>query len=188
MVIAGRAVLADETAPPAVASRSIGAADGVPPVRLLPRNDLTGPRRARVSGRIGASGLMPDVLVLVTERAVEVLHADVAAVGLPDAAGTTITVDVVAGDPAVDLCGTTIPAAGWHLDEVVHRGHSVVVADLSSSGLHPSLVDLASIGPCLAVPLWGRLRPYGVLLVGRHRGARPFPDHAVADLQGLTGS
>ena len=188
MVIAGRALLADETAPPALASRSIGAADGVPPVRLVPRSDPAGPARARVSGRIGSSGLMPDMLVLVTERAVDVLHADVAAVGLPDAAGITITVDVVAGDPAADLCGTTIPAAGWHLDEVLRRGHSVVIADLSSSGLHPSLVDLASIGPCLAVPLWGRLRPYGVLLAGRHRGAPPFPDQAVADLQALPGS
>ena len=177
---------ATPAAPPAAASRSIGTADGVPPVRLL-RSDPTGPGRARVSERVGASGLMRDVLVLVTERALGVLHADVAAVGLPDAAGT-ITVDVVVGDPAADLCGRTVPAAGWHLDEVLRRGHSVVIADLSSSGLDPSLVDLAAIGPCLAVPLWGRLRPYGVLLAGRHRGALPFPDQAVADLQGLRGS
>ena len=127
---------------------------------------------------------MPDVLILLTERAVDVLHADVAAVGLPDGAGTAITVDVVVGDPAADLCGTTLPVAGWHLDEVLRQGRAVVVADLGSSGLHPSLVTLAFIGPCLAVPLWGRSRPFGVLLAGRHRGAPPFPDQAVTDLQG----
>jgi GAF domain-containing protein len=128
------------------------------------------------------------VLVLLTERAVDVLSADVAAVGLADAGGTSVTVDVVAGDLTCELFGTTIPAAAWRLDEVLHQGRSVVVADLGSSGLHPSLADLGSIGPCLAVPLWGRLRPFGVLLAGRERGAPPFPDRAVKDLQGLSRS
>jgi hypothetical protein len=137
---------------------------------------------ARVTERIAGQGLLADVLVAVARRAVDVLEADVAAIGLPDDTGTTLTIDVAAGDPELVPGGMTIPAAAWHLDEVLQHGRSVVVADLCSSGLHPSLLDLARIGPCLAVPLWGRMQPYAVLLAGRNRHARPFPDHAESRL------
>jgi GAF domain-containing protein len=160
----------------------------VPPLRLLPPIDPSDSKRARVSKRLETSGLAPDVFALLTERAVDVLSADMAAVGVGDAGGTSVTIDVVAGDPTSELFETTIPATAWRMDEVLHQGRSVVVADLGSSELHPSLVELGSIGPCLAMPLWGRLRPFGVLLAGRHGGAPPFSDRAVKDLQGLSGS
>jgi GAF domain-containing protein len=135
-------------------------------------------RAARVTESLSGQGLLADVLVAVARRAVDVLEADVAAIGLPDDTGTTLTIDVATGDPELVLGGMTIPAAAWHLDDVLQHGRSVVVADLWSSGLHPSLLDLARIGPCLAVPLWAAMQPYAVLLAGRHRGAQPFPDDA----------
>ena len=176
-----RPALADATASSAVAARPPAPPRG-PAVPLPPWSDPTVPEPAQVSERLRESSLVRDVLILVAERAVDVLQADVAAVAVADSAG--LTVEVVAGHPPADLCGRTVPRGSWRFDQVLSPGSSVVVADLRSV-LHPSLVALAYIGPCLVVPLWGRVQPYGVLIAGRHRGAPPFPAEAVSHLRGV---
>jgi len=118
-------------------------------------------------------GEQPDaVLALVARRARELAGADLALLGIPDAAGSVV---IRAGDgtAAGTLVGQPVPS-GSLLATAVTDATTMLVADLR---VHPAaarpLRD-AGLGPALYLPLVARGRSFGVLALARTAGRPPF--------------
>ena len=136
------------------------------------------------------SGEDPDaVLELVASKAASIAAADTAGIAVPVDDATPDGTPVMAVRTAVGLRadamrGRLLRQPGSFTVTAFLQGEPIVTADATVDGrarvaLHPD----GSLGPLAAFPLVGRGRhALGVLVVGRTRGAAPFPTVVVEAL------
>jgi signal transduction histidine kinase len=120
-----------------------------------------------------------ELLALVVRQARELLDADLATMALP-AGGDRLAVEAADGLGAEQLLGSEFPVEGSVTGDVVHTGKTIALADAAGDGRVAQPVVWAGLGPALFVPLAGRDRTLGSLVVANARGAPPFRD---ADVQ-----
>lgn len=117
-------------------------------------------------------------LHLVARRARELAGADVATIALPDAAGTTMVVEVVDvgdGDGAAALRGERFPRAGSiEGDVLANRGIAIVEDASHDYRVHQPQVRRGMTGPAVFVALTTEEDSFGTLSVSRAKGAPPF--------------
>ena len=116
-----------------------------------------------------------DVLRLMASHARDIVGADTAAVVVPDGGPAGLRVDIIVGDGADVLDGSTVSPAGTVLAEVLNTGRLVAVDDAAADGRVPKPMAAAmGAGPFLLAPLWLAGRPFGTLAVAARRGRAPF--------------
>jgi signal transduction histidine kinase len=115
-------------------------------------------------------------LALIASEVRRLADADLTTVVLPDEGRLRVAVADGAGGP--DLQGNTYPRVHTWSDLVLETGQPVRIADAHDSmAVGDRTIYMAgqvSVGPVMVLPLLGRERVRGTLLVARKQHARPF--------------
>ena len=119
-------------------------------------------------------------LRFVAERARVLASGDLSTFALPAPDGESMVVEVSDGFLADQLRGVRFARAGSVSGEVLARGHTEVIADLSQDSRHQQpQVAGGQVGPAIFVALTAGGEPLGTLFVGRPVGAAPFSSSEV---------
>jgi GAF domain-containing protein len=117
---------------------------------------------------------LADALQIVARRAREMASADTAAVAIPDTAMDIMTVLAADGNGAENLTDVAFSADGTLTGSVLETGEPRTVNELRSGAERSPLLERLPRGPALLVPLGGKERVRGVLVLVKKRGAAPF--------------
>ena len=145
-------------------------------------------RRLEAMGEVAIATLegrpVVEVLTLLTMRALDLLHADIASVAVPSPEEPEhLTVLVAEGKGADSLRGSVFPIEGSISGEVVRTGRPISVRDTSVDERRAQpIVASGEAGPALFVALEGRHGPIGSLTVANALGGRAFTDDDLATL------
>lgn len=123
-------------------------------------------------------------LEVIARRVMELALADVVTVVLPARDPGRLMVELACGQDAEALTAVSYPAEGTLSGEAIASRRAILIDDATEAGhgrVH--LSDVVGVGPVMAIPLVGRGRALGALLVGRLHGRRVFTG---ADLQMAT--
>ena len=114
-------------------------------------------------------------LAEIGQQVAALADADVVTVVLSAQDADTFRVAVAEGREAAVLTGMTYPMTGTLSAEVMRTGEPVCVEDArqAPSGA-VTLAERVDVGPVMVLPLRGRERVRGTLVVGRSRGRRAF--------------
>jgi signal transduction histidine kinase len=146
-------------------------------------------RRMIAMGEVAAATLegrpVEEVLSLLTQRAIDLLDADVGNVAVPSAEQPEQLVVLVAeGAGAEALRGVVFPVEGSISGEVVRTGRSIAVRDASADERRAQpIVSSGEAGPALFVPLRAQHGTIGSLTIANGIDGRPFDDDDLATLE-----
>jgi signal transduction histidine kinase len=125
-----------------------------------------------------------DPLQLIAEQTSQIADADVVNVVLPTRDGQRLMVEVATGEGADELRGTTYPVESTLARHAMDCGEAVLINDASVDQRYVvHMAETVAVGPVMALPLVGRSRLRGALIVGRLRERRRFTE---ADLEMAT--
>jgi len=132
---------------------------------------------AEVTTRLLSGSEPGEVLADVTRQALELSGADLAVLALPDEEGRRLTITYAAGDGADATRGLVLPAGQSLSGHVLATGEPVTSADFAADerAWQAARGAMSQIGPAVVFPLGAPGNVRGVLTVGRHHGAAPFP-------------
>jgi signal transduction histidine kinase len=134
------------------------------------------------------SGADPrQVLSVVAARAHRMSDADVVLMLLPDASRETLVVEVVEGEGAEELEGTSIELSSTLAGDAFTRGEVVSSADLQSAPFPNSPLRRLGYGPALVVPLGDAPSVRGLLMLAKRSGRLPFSGAAEQMLRAFAG-
>jgi signal transduction histidine kinase len=120
-----------------------------------------------------------EALQIITERASELVGADLALVSVPDRPGL-LRVAYAHGMNAPQLLGMTFPTEGSIAGDVVRTGVAAVVANAATDErAYGPLVAAGGVGPAVIVPLSARGRAFGTLSAANRLGGRTFAEQQV---------
>src|SRR6266545_23999 len=138
---------------------------------------------AEVTTRLLSGSEPREVLADVTRRARELSGADLCVLALPDDGGRGLTVTYADGDGADAARGLVLSAGRSLSGQVLATGEPVTSADFAADERVSQAARgaMSQIGPAVVFPLGVPGNVRGVLTVGRHHGAPPFPE-ALADV------
>jgi signal transduction histidine kinase len=120
------------------------------------------------------------VLTLVTEQALALSGADLAALAVPAGDQQRLVNTHAAGEGAGEALGLVLPAAESLSGQVLASGHAVAVEDFRNDGrVNPVAREHMPLGWAVLLPLGAPGNVRGVLTVGRDPGSLPFPQQAV---------
>ncbi|MFC7106804.1 GAF domain-containing protein [Nonomuraea rubra] len=121
------------------------------------------------------SGADPhEVLATMAARARQMCDADLVQVLLPEASGSTLTVEVADGEGADELLGTTFDIAATLAGDAFTQGEPLSETDLQNIPDLDSPLRRLGYGPALLVPLGTMPRVRGVLTLTKRSGRLPF--------------
>ncbi|MEV4471941.1 GAF domain-containing protein [Nonomuraea sp. NPDC049504] len=121
------------------------------------------------------SGADPhEVLATMAARARQMCDADLVQVLLPEASGSSLTVEVADGEGADELLGTTFDIAATLAGDAFTRGEPLSETDLQNIPDLDSPLRRLGYGPALLVPLGAMPRVRGVLTLAKRSGRLPF--------------
>jgi signal transduction histidine kinase len=113
-----------------------------------------------------------EVLHLITDRARELVGAELSSIAVPTADGRALVLEAASGAHADKLRGQTFPKEGSISGDVITSGTPAIIGDLSSDwrAFQP-VVRLGEMGPSIFVPMTLEGRAFGTLSVSNlHRG------------------
>lgn len=120
-----------------------------------------------------------EALQVVTERAAELVGADLALVSVPDGPGQ-LRVAYAHGMNASGLLGMRFPTEGSIAGDVVRTGVAAVVANAATDErAYGPLVATGGFGPVVIAPLASRGRAFGTLSAANRLGGRTFGEQQV---------
>ncbi|MGR6919280.1 sensor histidine kinase [[Actinomadura] parvosata] len=121
------------------------------------------------------SGADPhEVLATMAARARQMCDADLVQVLLPEASGSSLTVEVADGEGADELLGTTFDIAATLAGDAFTQGEPLSETDLQNIPDLDSPLRRLGYGPALLVPLGAMPRVRGVLTLTKRSGRLPF--------------
>jgi signal transduction histidine kinase len=132
------------------------------------------------------SGADPDrVLAGLTRQVLELSHADLVVLALPEQDTRRLTIRFAEGDGADSTRGLVLPAEQSLSGHVLSTGEPLAVDDFGTDERTAAVVrePMGHIGPAVLFPLGAAGDVRGVLTVGRRRGGPPFPE-ATAEVVG----
>jgi signal transduction histidine kinase len=132
------------------------------------------------------SGADPDtVLAGLTRQVLELSHADLVVLALPEQDTRRLTIRFAEGDGADSARGLVLPAEQSLSGHVLDTGEALAVDDFAMDERTAEVVrePMGHIGPAVLFPLGAAGDVRGVLTVGRRRGGTPFPE-ATAEVVG----
>jgi len=132
---------------------------------------------AEVTTRLLSGSAPGEVLADVTRQALELSGADLAVLALPDDEGRRLRITYAQGDGAEATRGLVLPAGQSLSGRVLSSGEPVTSADFAADerAAQAARGAMSQIGPAVLFPLGAPGNVRGVLTVGRHHGAAPFP-------------
>jgi signal transduction histidine kinase len=138
---------------------------------------------AEVTTRLLSGAEPGEVLADITRQALELSHADLAVLALPDEEGRRLAINYAEGDGADAARGLVLPVGQSLSGRVLATGEPVTSADFAADERAARVARgaMSQIGPAIVFPLGTPGNVRGVLTVGRRRGAPPFPQ-AQADV------
>jgi signal transduction histidine kinase len=128
----------------------------------------------------------PDALRLIASRARAIAGTPVASIGLPNADGTRLVLEVVDAPGGEALEGRQVPMEGTASGAAFRSDSPRVIHDVGETPWQwlgetgprwPE--ELTGLGPAVLVPLSARDSALGVLLVAKRQGEPPFTDSVV---------
>ena len=125
------------------------------------------------------SGADPDrVLAGLTRQVLELSHADLVVLALPEQDTRRLTIRFAEGDGADSTRGLVLPAEQSLSGHVLSTGEPLAVDDFGTDERTAAVVrePMGHIGPAVLFPLGAAGDVRGVLTVGRRRGGPPFPE------------
>jgi signal transduction histidine kinase len=136
-----------------------------------------------IANTILARSQPEDALRLVTERARELVRADLAYVVMP-AEGGQLKVAFADGRMADAVLGVSIPIDDSISGEVVRSGRAISVPNPRlDDGAYRPLVEAGDVGPAVLVPLSVHGRAFGTLAAAHAPGGRGFDEESVRLLE-----
>jgi signal transduction histidine kinase len=121
-----------------------------------------------------------EALQIVTERAADLVGADLALVAVPAGPGK-LRVAYAHGMNAMQLLGMTFPTEGSIAGDVIATGSAAVVANAATDErAYGPLVAAGGFGPVVIAPLAARGQAFGTLSAANRLGGRTFGDQQVA--------
>jgi len=121
-----------------------------------------------------------EALQIITERAAELVGADLALVSVPDGPGQ-LRVAFADGMNAPKLLGMSFPTEGSIAGDVVKAGTVAVVANAATDErAFGPLVAAGGFGPVVIVPMSARGQAFGTLSAANRLGGRTFEPAQVA--------
>ena len=127
------------------------------------------------------SGAEPEeVLVLMTEQALEISGADLVVLALPARNRRQLVIEYAAGAGAEEAVGIVLPVAGSVSGMVLNSGETLILEDFghddrAAAGAREHL----HLGPAVVVPLGVPGNARGILTAGRRPGSLPLAPQAV---------
>jgi len=121
-----------------------------------------------------------EVAALVARQARALLQGDLASLAGPTGERERLVVQTADGAEAESLVGEDFALEGSVSGDVILSGKAIVLPDAAADErVAQPVVRSGIFGPALFVPLASRGRPFGTLLVARHRGGPPFDEGEV---------
>lgn len=119
-----------------------------------------------------------DILRIVVRHARELVSADLSTIAGPvEGNPDSLVIRVAAGRFAPDVEGMVFPRDPSISGTVIRSGTPEMIEDTAlDDRVYQPVVATGNIGPAVIVPLSARSGPFGTILAGRERGARPFTD------------
>ncbi len=138
---------------------------------------------AEVTTRLLSGSEPGEVLADITQQALELSGADLVVLALPDEEGRRLTMTYAEGDGAPGTRGLVLSAGESLSGRVLATGEPITSADFAGDerASRAARGAMSHIGPAILFPLGVPGNVRGVLTVGRHHGAAPFPQ-AQADV------
>ena len=132
---------------------------------------------AEVTTRLLSGAEPREVLADIARQARELSGADLAVLALPDEEGRRLTIAYADGDGAEATRGLVLPAGESLSGRVLTTGEPLTSADFAADkrAAQAARGAMSQIGPAVVFPLGAPGNVRGVLTVGRHHGAAPFP-------------
>ena len=132
---------------------------------------------AEVTTRLLSGSQPREVLADIARRARELSGADLAVLALPDDEGRRLTYAYADGDGADAIRGLVFPIGQSLSGRVLTTGEPLTSADFATDERVAPVARgaMSQIGPAELFPLGAPGNVRGVLTVGRHQGATPFP-------------
>ena len=132
---------------------------------------------AEVTTRLLSGAEPREVLADIARQARELSGADLAVLALPDEEGRRLTIAYADGDGAEATRGLVLPADQSLSGQVLTTGEPLTSADFAADkrAAQAARGAMSQIGPAVVFPLGAPGNVRGVLTVGRHHGAAPFP-------------
>ncbi len=135
---------------------------------------------AEVTRQLLSGAELDDVLGLMTQQALELSGADLAALALPDASRRQMVIEHTSGEGAQQALGLVLPADESVSGQVLATGKPVIVDDFAGDErVAAAAREHMPLGPVVVMPLGWTGNVRGVLTVGRRRGAMPLLASAV---------
>jgi signal transduction histidine kinase len=135
---------------------------------------------SEVTRRLLAGAAVEEVLEFVTEQTLEMTGADLVVLALPEAGRRQLVVAHAAGVGAQHALGLVLPTATSLSGEVLASGQPITVEDFrNDERVAKAARENLDLGPAIVFPLGAAGGARGVLTIGRHPGAMPFPRAAV---------
>jgi len=132
---------------------------------------------AEVTTRLLSGSQPREVLADIARQARELSGADLAVLALPDDEGRRLTYAYADGDGADAIRGLVFPIGQSLSGRVLTTGEPLTSADFATDERAAPVARgaMSQIGPAELFPLGAPGNVRGVLTVGRHQGATPFP-------------
>ncbi len=127
------------------------------------------------------------MLSVVAARAHRMSDADVVLMLLPGSSRETLVVEVVEGEGAEELEGTSIELSSTLAGDAFTRGEVVSCADLQTGPFPDSPLRRLGYGPALVVPLGDAPAVRGLLMLAKRSGRLPFSGAAEQMLRAFAG-
>ncbi len=114
-------------------------------------------------------------LDVIARRVLELADADLVVVVQPDRKGGPLRVEVACGAGAARLMAMILPAEEPLAGSAITTRNAVLVDDANeASGGFMYLGPDVTVGPAMAIPLFGHIKSLGALIVGRVGGRQRF--------------
>ena len=136
---------------------------------------------SEVTRRLLGGAAVDDVLEFVTQQTLEMTGAELVVLALPDADRRQLTIKHAAGEAAQQALNLDLPAGASVSGEVLETGQPVTIEDFRHDERVAKVArESLNLGPASVFPLGGPGNVRGVLTVGRHPGAMPLAQTAIA--------
>jgi signal transduction histidine kinase len=128
-----------------------------------------------VANALLAGAETDETLQIVARDARELVNADIATIALPNATGTTMTIEVADGAEASDVLGRRFARAGSISGDALTSGKTEIILETFNDPRtdQPQVKD-GHIGASVFIPLLIGSEPFGTLAVARDRGRPAF--------------
>jgi signal transduction histidine kinase len=135
---------------------------------------------AEVTQRLLSGAAADQVLMLVTERALEISGADLVTLALPESRRRFLVIEHAIGEGASQARGLVLPASESVSGMVMRTGEPQILPDFSGDGRVAVVARKnLDLGPAVFVPLGAPGNVRGVLTAGRRKGAMQLTPAAV---------